>query len=111
MEIRAAVPGDLDELMDFYAEMSRALDKQDFLPHGNRGGFPSREMVEDAIRDAGQFVGVEDGRIMAAYFLSHDCDRAYETAPCRSGPPGSRCRSSTRCGCCRPAAAGAVPGG
>ena len=40
MEIRTAIPGDLDELMDFYAEMSRALDKQDFLPHGNRGGRP-----------------------------------------------------------------------
>ena len=81
MEIKAAAPGDLDELMEFYAEMSRALDKEDFLPHGNRGGFPSREMVEDAIRDGGQFVGVEDGRIMAAYFLSHDCDKSYETAP------------------------------
>ena len=81
MEIRAAVPGDRDELMDFYAEMSRALDKQDFLPHGNRGGFPSREMVADAIRTEGQFVGVEDGRIMAACFLSHDCDKSYETAP------------------------------
>lgn len=81
MEIRTAIPGDLDELMDFYAEMSRALDKQDFLPHGNRGGFPSREMVADAIRTEGQFVGVEDGRIMAACFLSHDCDKSYETAP------------------------------
>ena len=81
MEIRTAVPGDLDELMDFYAEMSRALDKQDFLPHGNRGGFPSREMVADAIRTEGQFVGVEDGRIMDACFLSRDCDKSYETAP------------------------------
>ena len=47
-------------------------------------------MVVDAIRTGGQFVGVEDGRIMAACFLSHDCDKSYETAPW-SGPgaPGS----------------------
>ena len=79
MELREAAWSDLDELMAFYQEMSRVLDKKDFLPQGNRGGFPAREMVREAIGAHGQFVGVEDGRIVAAYLLNHRCDSAYRT--------------------------------
>ena len=56
MKIREAVLGDYAELMDFYTYMCTVLDGKDFLPHGNKGGFPSAEMVSDAIKDQNLFV-------------------------------------------------------
>ena len=44
-----------------------------------KGGFPSRKMVEDAIQQHDQFIGEEDGRIMAAYIMDHECDQIYDT--------------------------------
>ena len=44
-----------------------------------RKGFPSRKMVEDAIQQHDQFIGEEDGRIMAAYIMDHECDQIYDT--------------------------------
>lgn len=67
----------LEALMVFYEEMCRVLDEKAFLPNGNLGGFPSRAMVETAIKDRTQFVGTEDGRIIAAYIMNHECDEAY----------------------------------
>ena len=81
MVIETAGPEDLEDLMAFYQEMCRILDGEDFLPQGNKGGFPTREMVSGAIGEGGQFLVREDGRIAAAYFLSHQCEPAYRAAP------------------------------
>ena len=70
--------------MEFYDYMCSVLAKKDFLPNGNKGGFPSAEMVEKAIVEHNQFIGVEDGRIMATYILDGNCDEAYLTAPWKS---------------------------
>lgn len=78
MEIRAAVSADVPELMMFYDRMCEVLGQMDFLPEGNRGDFPPQSMVEEAVRERQQFVGVEDGRIVAAYLMDHDCDEAYD---------------------------------
>lgn len=64
--------------MAFYERMCRVLANAPFLPYGNRGGYPSKEMIENALNESRLFVGVEDGRIMAAYILSHECDAAYD---------------------------------
>lgn len=50
MKIREAELRDLDELMKFYKKMCEFLGRKSFLPNGNKGGFPSRKMVEDAIQ-------------------------------------------------------------
>lgn len=80
MVIQEAASRDFPELMDFYNEMCEVLGQRDFLPEGNRGGFPSEEMVEAAMQSHGQFIGREDGRIVAAYMMNHDCDPAYQKA-------------------------------
>ncbi len=64
MKIREAELRDLDELMKFYKKMCEFLGRKSFLPNGNKGGFPSRKMVEDAIQQHDQFIGEEDGRII-----------------------------------------------
>lgn len=79
MIIRPAKAGDLREIMDFYAMMCAELGKQDFLPEGNKGGFPPIDMVVSAIDDSELFVGEEGGQIMAAYILNNDADPAYST--------------------------------
>lgn len=79
MEIREARWKDLDRLMEFYQIMCEFLGGKGFLPEGNKGGFPSRKMVEDAIQQRTQFVGEEDAQIMAAYIMNHECDPMYDT--------------------------------
>ena len=36
-------------------------------------------MVKNAIAEKDQFIGIEDGQIVAAYIMNHDCDEAYHT--------------------------------
>lgn len=59
--------------------MCEVLGEKDFLPEGDKGGFPSDEMVKNAIAEKDQFIGIEDGQIVAAYIMNHDCDEAYRT--------------------------------
>ena len=59
--------------------MCEVLGEKDFLPEGDKGGFPSDEMVKNAIAEKDQFIGIEDGQIVAAYIMNHDCDEAYHT--------------------------------
>ena len=77
MRITEAKKEHLAEIMDFYRAMCEVLDGKCFLPDGNKGGFPSQAMVEDAIACKEQFIGIEDGKIVAAYIMNHDCDEAY----------------------------------
>ena len=79
MLIRCAEEKDFRELRQFYARMCEVLGEKDFLPEGDKGGFPSDEMVKNAIAEKDQFIGIEDGQIVAAYIMNHDCDEAYHT--------------------------------
>lgn len=84
MKIQEAQEKDIENLMRFYNDMCEVLDKKDFLPNGDKGGFPSHDMVVSAINEHAQFIGTEDGKIIAAYILNHDCDPAYQTAHWRA---------------------------
>lgn len=77
MNIVQAERRNLAEIMAFYRTMCEVLGEKSFLPQGNRGGFPSRSMVEEAIDTGCLFIGVEENKIIAAYILNHDCDQAY----------------------------------
>ena len=77
MKIVQARKNDLKEIMSFYNTMCQVLDGKDFLPCGNKGGFPPQEMVERAIDRGFQFIGIEDEKIVAAYIIDHECDSAY----------------------------------
>ena len=79
MLIRCAEKKDFRELRQFYDRMCEVLGEKDFLPEGDKGGFPSDEMVKNAIAEKDQFIGIEDGQIVAAYIMNHDCDEAYHT--------------------------------
>ena len=81
MIIREATKADFDELMKFYDYMCQVLAAKSFMPNGNQGGFPSADMVREAIEQHNQFVGVEDEKIICTYILDHNRDDAYLTAP------------------------------
>lgn len=81
MKIKEAKLSDLEELMGLYDKMCKVLGSKDFMPGGNKGGFPPKETVENAINEGNQFIAVEDGKIIAAYILNHDFDEAYNTVP------------------------------
>ena len=78
MQIREATHEDLEELMALYDRMCEVLGEEDFLLEGDKGGFPSKEMVESAIGQHNQFVGTEGTTIVAAYIMDHECDDAYK---------------------------------
>jgi len=80
MVMREANSCEIDELVEFYDRMCKVLANSPFLPNGNKGGYPSREMIEGAVKNKEQYVGVVDGKIVAAYILNHDCDPAYDKA-------------------------------
>ena len=77
MIIRYAEEKNFIELRQFYDGMCNVLSGKDFLPEGDKGGFPPDEMIKDAIKERNQFIGIEDGRIVAAYIMNLDCDEAY----------------------------------
>ena len=77
MIIRYAEEKNFIELRQFYDGMCKVLSGKDFLPEGDKGGFPPDEMIKDAIKERNQFIGIEDGRIVAAYIMNHDRDEAY----------------------------------
>ena len=79
MIIRYAEEKNFIELRHFYDGMCKVLSGKDFLPEGDKGGFPPDEMIKDAIKERNQFIGIEDGRIVAAYIMNHDRDEAYHT--------------------------------
>ena len=56
MIIEKAVIDDLEEIMKFYDMMCIELGKADFLPSGNKGGFPSEEMLKDSIFSVNLFI-------------------------------------------------------
>ena len=66
MIIRYAEEKNFIELRQFYDGMCKVLSGKDFLPEGDKGGFPPDEMIKDAIKERNQFIGIEDGRIVAA---------------------------------------------
>ena len=68
---------DFERIMSFYDVMGEVLGEKDFMPDGDKGGFPSQDMVKNAISNGFQFIGVENAEIIAAYIMNHDCDDAY----------------------------------
>lgn len=83
MIIREAKIEELDKVMDFYEMMCRELASKDFLPNGNKGGFPTLEMVTEAIKNSCLYVGEENSEIAAAYIMDNECDPAYDAVPWR----------------------------
>ena len=57
MIIRYAEEKNFIELRQFYDGMCKVLSGKDFLPEGDKGGFPPDEMIKDAIKERNQFIG------------------------------------------------------
>lgn len=83
MIIREAKIEELDDVMAFYEMMCHELASKDFLPNGNKGGFPSLEMVTEAIKNSCLYVGEENSEIAAAYIMNNEYDPAYDAVPWR----------------------------
>ena len=77
MTIRFAVQDDFHEVMAFYGMMCKVLGEMSFLHDGNKGGYPSEDMVRKAIRDSDLLIGTEGDTIVAAIIMNHEQDPAY----------------------------------
>lgn len=77
MNIRQAKAEDFDELRTFYIRMNEVINvrNNDFNP--DNAVFPSDEMIRNAIANDEQFVGIEDGIIVAGAIVNNECEDAY----------------------------------
>ena len=77
MKIRNAVMGELNLLMEMYADARRFM-----AEHGNPDqwgtSYPPREMVEGDIRGENVYVCEEDGRVTGAFYYKEGKDATYE---------------------------------
>lgn len=80
MIIRLAHKEDFEELRSFYIIMNEVINKRTDFYDENNTYFPSDEMMLEAIEDQFQYVGIEDGKIVAAMIGNHNCDEAYKKA-------------------------------
>lgn len=79
MIIRVARKNELEDVMSFYDEMCKVLDTANFLPEGNKGGFPSKELVQESIKNEELYIGVEDSYIIAGYIINNQTDPVYDS--------------------------------
>lgn len=80
MIIRLAELSDFEELRRFYIIMNEVINKRTDFYNEDNAYFPSDEMMLEAIEDGFQYVGIEDGKIVAAMIGNHSCDDAYRKA-------------------------------
>ena len=59
MIIRYAEEKNFIELRQFYDGMCKVLSEKDFLPEGDKGGFPPDEMIKDAIKERNEEKAIE----------------------------------------------------
>ena len=92
MEIRRAVPGDLETIMDLYAQGRQYMRRS-----GNQNqwihGYPSRELVTEDIRQGRSYLLTENGRAEAVFYFHADRDieptyRVIDGAWLDDGPYG-----------------------
>lgn len=77
MQIRYATTEDTKELNLFYTRMNEIINTRTNKYNPENEVFPSVTMVKNSIENKEQFVGVEDGQIVAACIMNHQCDDAY----------------------------------
>ena len=77
MEVRTAVPGDLPELLRIYAAAREAM-KRAGNPTQWGDHRPSRETLEEDIRQKDLFLMLEDGRAVGAFVFRPGPEAAYE---------------------------------
>lgn len=80
MLIRLAEQDDFEELRKFYIIMNEVINRRTNQYDEKNAYFPSDEMMISAIENKSQFVGIEDGQIVAAVIANHECDEAYRLA-------------------------------
>lgn len=74
MEIRKAVPGDLDEILDVYAQARRFMVATGNPRQWAARNWPPRSLIEQDITRGKCHVCMDEGRIAAVFFYDHGVD-------------------------------------
>ena len=75
MTIRKAVPGDLAQIMEIYAEARRFMSE-----NGNSqwdDGYPAQGLIEGDLAAGFSYVCLEDGEIAAVFYFNVECEPTY----------------------------------
>ena len=76
MEIRKTVREDLPRVMEIY-EIARSFMRSHGNLHQWINGYPSRELIEEDIRQGGSYVCLEGGRIVGTFFYMEGEEPTY----------------------------------
>lgn len=66
-----------ESICGFFREMSAYLNSASFLPNGDDGSYPSKELIENSLKNKQLMVAETDGKIAAAVIINHDYDDLY----------------------------------
>ena len=80
MEIRQAKISELNDVMQFYYDITDDMKGSEFKPGWEKDVYPTREAVQNAIQNDELFIAVIDKTVVASMILNHECTDGYENA-------------------------------
>ena len=80
MEIRQAKISELNDVMQYYYDITDDMKGSEFKPGWEKDVYPTREAVQNAIQNDELFIAVIDKTVVASMILNHECTDGYETA-------------------------------
>ena len=90
MQIRKALPGEEERVLQFYHDLIDDMKDMEFRPAWIKGVYPAQKDIADAIAQGAMYVADEDGFIAAAV-LNHAQGEGYELAAWKTDAPADRC--------------------
>lgn len=80
MEIRKAMPEELDQVEAFYHAQIELILTFEYDAKWRKDVYPTRDFMEDSIEAGEMFIGLEDDKIIAAMVVNHGYNEGYKKA-------------------------------
>ncbi len=88
LEVRKAIPDDLDAVMDFYAKMIDEMQGTDFDILWKHDEHPTHAFLRESVEQGRMMLGIaEDGCIACALVVDHNRAPGYEAVPWKVDAP------------------------
>lgn len=77
MEIRSARKNESTKVIEFYYDMIEKMQASEYRPTWKMGVYPTEEYLASLVQRGQVFIGLENGLIVGAMALNHDCNESY----------------------------------
>jgi len=76
--IREAITEEFDKTMGFYYHLIDSMQGAEYKPGWEKGVYPTEKFIQDSIKNAEMFIGINDNNIVSAMVMNHDYADGYE---------------------------------